>query len=170
MAMGIGKRIVLSTLIVGVVKLTALAGGLYVYGSNRPEPPGTFHYGSAAYDFVSDCFEMIGSSREKAGHGQFAFCQCYATELQRREIEERDFPMLLQTIKGERPGTLASEKAQATRPSQIDLPPHLRDLVDTTLPQCRAKAVRFAEAERRMDEKRASAEAHLQELRETHRE
>ena len=152
MAMGIFKRAALLAATVATVKLTVVFGGLYVYGYNRPEPPGTFRYGSPAYDFVSDCFEMVGSSRDKAQHGHFAFCQCYATELQRRNIDEAEFPLLLRVIDGERPTVSAEENLSGAPQADVQLPVHLQHLVESTLPGCRKKSARFAEAERRFGE------------------
>ncbi len=145
---GRGKRIFLLAVVPAVIQMTAFVVGLYILRDERERErdPNSLNYGSPGYDMVDECFTVIGSSREKAGHPQFAFCQCYAREALRQEVAPEDQALLLQAIEREGLGRPAAAESKA---AQSHYPQHLQSFMSSALPVCQAKYEKFAAYERR---------------------
>lgn len=143
-------RILAIAMIPAIASIASLVIGIYIFGSQRETAPGTFHIGSPGYSLVDDCFEAIGSSRKRAGHPEFALCQCYVTEAMERQIAPEDMPLLLEALDGARLSTSSADSDHRTpRPAVSGYPRGLQGFLDTALPRCVAKFEKFAAAERR---------------------
>ena len=144
------SRILAIAITSAIAGIASLVVGIYIFGSQRETAPGTFHIGSPGYSLVDDCFEAIGSSRKRAGHPEFALCQCYVTEAMERQVAAEDMPLLLEALHGAPLGTSSADADHRTpRPAVSSYPRDLQGFLETALPRCVAKFEKIAAAERR---------------------